>query len=148
MQIIYNYMASKKMADKLEWEDMYSVDVEQIDNQHKRLFEIINELAELLNINASKTDLNAIIDKLMEYKKFHFATEEKYFKDFDYEKTDEHISSHRSFDNKIKEIKVRCGDDFYLLGYELIDFLEDWLIGHLMTADQEYKACFKAHGLK
>jgi hemerythrin len=32
--------------------------------------------------------------------------------------------------------------------FDLIDFLEDWLINHLLDMDQKYKKCFHDHGLK
>ena len=71
-------MATKK----LEWEEKYSVGVVEIDNQHKRMFEIINELFEAINNKIIEEKLDKIIAKVVDYKDFHFTTEEKYFKEF------------------------------------------------------------------
>ena len=133
---------------KLEWNDKYSVGVELIDDQHKIMFATINELIDAIDTTPTKEKLVAIIEQLVNYKKFHFATEEKYFAEFNYEKSDDHIAKHRMFNEKLAEVQSKCGDDVILLAFELVDFLEDWLVDHLMTADQEYKACFQAHGLK
>lgn len=133
---------------KLEWEEKYSVGVKLIDDQHKMMFGIINDLFEAINTAPTKEKLHGIIDQLVQYKRFHFATEERYFHEFNYEKTEDHIAKHNTFNERLNEIKTKYEDDSLPLAFELVDFLEDWLLNHLQTADQEYKECFKAHGLK
>ncbi len=133
---------------KLEWEEKYSVGVKLIDDQHKMMFATINELLDAVNTSPTKEKLHGIIDQLIKYKKFHFATEERYFEEFNYENTKDHINRHNIFNLKLVEIQKKWGDNNLSLAFDLVDFLEDWLIDHLMTADQEYKECFKAHGLK
>lgn len=137
-------MTTKK---RLEWEDKYSVGVQLIDEQHKKMFSTINELIEVIESTPNKEKIAGIIDQLVQYKKFHFATEERYFKEFNYEKTEEHIKKHLLFNENLAKVQEKNGDDVISLAFDLVDFLEDWLIDHLMTADQEYKECFKAHGL-
>lgn len=132
---------------KLEWEDKYSVGVKMIDDQHKIMFATINELIDVLKL-PTKEKLEGIINQLVQYKKFHFATEERYFKEFNYAKTEEHIAKHQSFTDALNSLKEKAGDDTVTLAFELVDFLEDWLINHLMTADQDYTECFHSHGLK
>ena len=139
---------------KIEWEDRLSVGIKLIDDQHKNLFATINELIDIINViskaekSATEKKLDGIINQLMAYKRFHFATEERYFKEFNYEKADDHIFKHQSFDKKIDDIRKKNESDVFSFAFELVDFMEDWLIGHLMTTDQEYKECFKVHGLK
>ena len=135
-------------SKKLQWEEKYSVGVKLIDDQHKMMFTTINELIEALGSIPTKEKISGIINQLVEYKRFHFATEERYFKEFGYEKTEEHIVKHQQFNTKLTEIQSKYGDDISGLAFELIDFLEDWLLNHLLTADQEYKECFLSHGLK
>jgi hemerythrin-like metal-binding protein len=133
---------------KLEWEDAYSVGVLEIDQQHKQMFAIINELIDAIGTDVKKERLVEIINSLVEYKKNHFATEEKYFKEFNFEGAAEHISAHKKFEEDLLKIQEECKDDVVMLAFELIDFIEDWLISHLMTMDQKYKKCFNEHGLK
>lgn len=133
---------------KLEWEEKYSVGIELIDNQHKRMFSVINELLDLLEHKISEEQLMAITDSLLQYKKFHFATEEKYFKEFNYDGAEEHIEKHKEFGEKLDAIKVKHSGQSVEFAFELVDFLEDWLINHLLVIDQKYKKCFQEHGLK
>lgn len=133
---------------KLEWEECYSVGVKEIDDQHKKLFEIINNLVEMVGRNSSKEEVMRLITNLAEYKKNHFETEEKYFKEFNYEGADEHIAEHKKLGETLGQVLKENGDDYMKLSFVLVDFLEDWLITHLMGFDQKYKECFAQHGLK
>jgi hemerythrin len=132
----------------LEWDEKYSVGVSEIDEQHKKMFAVINNLIETASGKFEKEQLTAIINSLLEYKKFHFETEEKYFKQFNFEGAEEHITEHHKFAEKLASIQEEYGNDLIMLTFELIDFIEDWLIGHLMVMDQKYIACFKKNGLK
>jgi hemerythrin-like metal-binding protein len=134
--------------NKLEWEDKYSVGVAEIDGQHKKMFDTINQLINVVSVNPTKEALVPIIEALVEYKEFHFATEEKYFKEFNYEGAKAHIGVHREFGEKLRNLREKYKDDAMSLTYGLVDFLEDWLLEHLMTKDQEYVECFRSHGLK
>jgi hemerythrin-like metal-binding protein len=135
-------------TQKIVWDEKYSVGVEEIDNQHKRMFEVINELLEAINTNTTEDHLGNIIDGLIKYKVFHFATEEKYFKQFNYEGAEEHILKHKEFNDNLMVLKDKYPIYSVEFAFELVDFLEDWLIDHLMIVDQKYKKCFAEHGLK
>ncbi|MEI8096695.1 MAG: bacteriohemerythrin [Candidatus Moraniibacteriota bacterium] len=137
-----------KTDKNLEWKEEYSVGVQLIDEQHKMIFATINELVDMINTTPTKEKLAFVIGQLVAYKKFHFATEEKYFVEFHYEGTEEHIAKHKMFNDTLEKVQEECGDDMLTLAFRLVDFLEDWLIDHLMTVDQEYKVCFAEHGLK
>ena len=133
---------------KLEWEERYSVGVEEIDNQHKHMFETINKLLDLISTNTPEENLGSVIDGLIKYKIFHFQTEEKYFKEFNYEGAEEHIQKHREFNDKLLALKAKYSNYTIEFAFELIDFLEDWLINHLLVVDHKYIKCFHEHGLK
>ncbi len=136
------------MNKKLEWEDKYSVGVQLIDNQHKSMFDTINLLIDMLSDPSNKGKLDEVIKRLVEYKRFHFATEEKYFDEFNYVDAEEHRAKHREFNDKLEEMVKKNEGDSMSLAYELVDFLEDWLLDHLMVVDQKYVSCFHEHGLK
>ena len=134
---------------KLEWEEKYSVGVKELDDQHKQLFAVINELLDAIDSNKTKERIDIIINGLVEYKTFHFDTEEKYFKKFNYKEAEDHIAKHKEFNAKFEALRKKYPNGYTVeFSFELADFLEDWLINHLMTLDQEYKECFASHGLK
>ncbi len=122
--------------------------VVEIDHQHQRMFTVINELLDAINTNTTEESLANIIESLVKYKVFHFATEEKYFKEFNYEETDQHTAKHKEFNDKLVFMKEKYPAYTIDFAFDLVDFLEDWLIEHLMVVDQRYRTCFAEHGLK
>jgi hemerythrin-like metal-binding protein len=133
------------------WDEKFSVGVGEIDEQHKKLVEILNELVALIQEYpaGSDSDIESTIEKINEYKTFHFATEEKYFEQFNFKGAAEHIQKHRDFDQKITELvaafqKDKSKDQLF----ELVDYMENWFIDHLLNTDRKYMECFKENGLK
>ncbi len=134
------------MANKLLWSEEYSVNVKELDAQHQQIFSIINELIEQISKEPNEEKIKQIIARILDYKKYHFTTEEKYFSEFGFEGAIEHEEKHRLFNAKIDEI-TKSGKDTVGITFDLIDFLEDWLVEHIMTVDRKYIKCFNEHGL-
>jgi hemerythrin len=133
----------------LIWNDSYTVGVKEIDDQHKKLFGIINSRFDLMKNAENEETLKAVLKELSDYAVYHFVTEEKYFQQFQYENTQEHIRLHEAYKDKVQLYTVRLDTENKLtVAYELMDFLVNWWLHHVTGADQEYKACFASHGLK
>jgi hemerythrin len=131
----------------LSWEENYSVHVKQIDEQHKGLLKIMNNLIREISGIPDKERVSQFIAQIVKYKSEHFNTEEGYFKQFQYEGTEEHILAHREFGIKLKSIQDKFSDDAIGFAFALVDFLEDWLVDHMLNMDQKYIKCFTEHGL-
>jgi hemerythrin-like metal-binding protein len=131
----------------IQWEDKYSFAIPAIDSQHKTMFEIINRLFDRMHNLEDKDVLNDVLKELKDYADMHFATEEKYFREFGYEKGEEHTALHEAYKVRLNEFLNRHDIDKQSLSYEILDFLEDWWLGHIAKADREYIDCFKNHGL-
>lgn len=139
-------MAAQTLA--LEWDEKYSVGVTVLDHQHQQMFRMINDLVNIIQGVPEKERIARLLDAIVEYKRVHFATEEGYFREFNFEGAAEHIAEHRKFDEALNGLREKHAGDTFGLAFELIDFLEDWLVQHLLHTDQQYKECFSAHGLK
>lgn len=128
----------------IDWDQTYSVGVEIIDNQHKRLFELINDF------HSAKTNLDQAIQDLLSYVDFHFKTEERYFDKFGYEKTVEHRQQHKFYEERIGALYARCLKekiDEGKISAEIEGFVKDWISQHIHISDKEYSKCFHEHGL-
>lgn len=136
------------MLNGIEWKEEYSVGVEEIDDQHKDLIGLILDLFNAINEKKTKEQLGEILKDLIEFADTHFSTEEKYFEEFDYENKEEHAKEHRDFAAKVIGLNEKYENNEIEISFELIDFLEDWLLDHLIEQDQKYKECFAKHGLK
>jgi hemerythrin len=63
----------------IEWEDIYSVGIEEFDNDHKKLIELINRLHQAMLDKKAKEVLGEIINELVDYTIYHFNKEEAMF---------------------------------------------------------------------
>lgn len=133
---------------KIEWSDKYSVGVEMFDDQHKVFFGIINDLYASIIERKEREVLGDIFDQLLKYMDFHFETEERYFDEFHYEHATEHREAHQRLTERLLELRARWETGTLDNPYEVLDFLEDWLVEHIMGMDRQYHDCFLAHGLK
>lgn len=131
----------------LEWKSEYSVGVEMIDEQHKMFISIMNDLYVAITEKKEKNILDDVFKQLVAYTQFHFQTEERYFDEFDYEGATEHKAAHKRLCDQIVVLQNK-GDALMENPFELMDFLEDWLIEHIIGMDKLYGPCFNQHGLK
>ena len=131
----------------IAWTPDLSLDIEEIDGQHKKFIEIMAELDPAVNAGLGQEVVGAILVKLVGYANFHFGTEEKYFVQFNYEESEEHREMHQQFFMKVNELRQRHvgGEDVAL---ETMNFMFNWLVGHIRTVDRKYVDCFHKHGLK
>lgn len=134
----------------INWTPQYSVGVKVIDDQHKEFINTFNELYDALLKGEAEDKLSVTLKKLSDYAEFHFATEEKYFKDFDYVGAEEHILQHDDFRAQLAEFKKHFfhESDLKKLAEDLVELLDNWLVKHVVEMDQKYVSCFKEHNLE
>jgi len=134
---------------KIKWEPMYSVNVEEIDSQHKMLLDFMNDLyAKLETTSFDANEFSTFFLDLKKHALLHFSTEEKYFEKFNYDKAQEHMEQHRAVVNRIEELNSEYDktNSSYVI-FETLQFLDDWILVHIMEHDKKYVKCFNEHGL-
>jgi hemerythrin len=130
------------------WKDTYSVSVIEIDNQHRALIQMLNELYDSFMKKEHEKRLGEILSRLSNYAVIHFETEENYFSLFGYAKRTAHIQEHNDFTDKIKAFRKEFDKNSSALTYKLVNFLREWLMNHILVSDKEYVVCFKENGLR
>jgi hemerythrin-like metal-binding protein len=113
---------------------------ELIDNQHKLLINMINELSIALTYVQPNSVLLSLVDRLQAYADSHFKAEEALFTTFEYSGRTEHIADHASFIDSIKYIRRQCELIDSPMSARIRDFLLNWLVNHIKTKDLEYKS--------
>lgn len=130
-----------------EWKDEYSVHITELDDQHKKLFTLINELENCVNTGNFKDTVNHALDELMEYVNIHFETEEYYLKKSNYSNLEKHQQIHNDIkedlNKKINHIINRDIMSLDVIG--LYNFLVKWLETHILNEDQKYVDALKEH---
>ena len=132
----------------IEWTADFSVGVEEIDNQHKQLVKMINELHKAMINGEGSKRIEKIISGLAEYTIYHFGTEEKYFDKFGYPETDSHKQTHVDFVKKVSIFKSEFENKEVMLTIDVLDFLSTWLREHILGDDMDYSDFFISKGLK
>lgn len=130
-----------------EWNDSYSVEIKSIDDDHKELFRIINNLFDAISHGKSIDILSELLLHLLDYTKKHFKREEMFFSTTNYSETLEHKIQHEYFIERIEDLKKRFDDGDVHVSIELIKFLSDWLISHILISDKRYMTHLKSYGL-
>ncbi len=130
----------KEEKDTCAFTEKYFTGVELIDEEHKKLFEIIAEAKELIEaqlLHDKYDKIVNILDQLRDYTKEHFRDEEEYMERMQYSRLDAQKRAHEAFVEKLTEINLEEVDDNqqeYLEG--LIDYLLGWLINHILKSDK------------
>ncbi len=139
----------KKMSSEFfKWDDSFSTNIPAIDVQHKVIVKVLNKLHDVIVAESQKEKMADIIDELVQYTIYHFGEEEKLFAEYNFNLEKSHIVEHKEFVNKIKDIskRFRKGEEF--VAFDLINFLKDWLIDHILISDQKYAEFFKQKNIK
>lgn len=130
------------------WSDEYSVDIQEIDEQHKVLVGLINELYGALCHKDNYDEVRHVLDELMNYTRVHFAVEECLLRLFEYPKYDAHKDIHDSIINKLDQLYAQFKGGDNKVGMELLLFLKDWLMDHINREDKRYSVHLQKQGVK
>ncbi len=133
----------------ITWDQNYSVGVAEIDEQHKKIITIINQLYQLFSEKKMDADINPTFEELVSYADIHFSTEERYFELCNYEKRGSHIEMHNKYREEVQELKNKYENEkSEAIFFEVTNFLREWWVWHITKADQDYVDCFHKYGLK
>ena len=134
--------------DFMTWTSEMSVGVIVLDNDHKKLIGIINQLHYGITASHKKKILGAVLDQLVDYARFHFAREEEFFLQTGYLSATTHRIEHASFISRIANVQARFKSaPVAMLDQELMNFLRNWLLTHIQGSDKKYGPSLNAHGI-
>ncbi len=132
----------------ITWSDALSVQVREIDDQHKRLVQLINSLHDAMKAGQGKEALEKTLQELANYAVYHFRTEENYMQQFSYAGYASHKLKHDAFVKKVTAFQADYVAGKLGLSIELMNFLRDWVTTHIRETDRNYTGTFLRHGLK
>jgi hemerythrin len=131
----------------INWSDSLSVNVKEIDLQHRKLIDMINELNEAMKIGKGRESLGKILNGLISYTATHFKQEERYFDKYGYPDTLNHKKEHFAFVKKVTDFKDGFEKNNLAVTMEVMNFLSDWLKNHIKGTDKKYSKFFNEKGL-
>ncbi len=128
----------------IQWKDTYNIGIEEVDQQHKKLVEILNELYEAHQHVHARFIIDDILIRLADYTVYHFESEEKWFDKINYSGAEIHKLEHREFVKTIDQFKLHAEGGNLLLTLKTLDYLKDWTITHILGTDKEFGEVFKS----
>jgi hemerythrin len=124
---------------KIIWDASFSINNVEIDNQHKKWIEIINELHDALMENKVMGNLlKNPLDAMIEYGQFHFSSEEDYMKKIEYPDLTIHQHNHAVFMRKLKKYVYEKHTGKTVLNRTIMKELMNWLENHILKEDKLY----------
>ena len=133
--IFHDKIVNKRFV---QWNDSYSVGVEEIDNDHKKLLGLINKLQTAAHYSSDEAMIDSILNDLVDYTKYHFSKEEDMLKQSDYPHFNEHKLQHEEMIKKVSEFIEEYRIDDSRTIDDVTQYLKSWLINHINGSDQDY----------
>lgn len=127
----------------LEWNESYSVENEELDNQHQHLFDMINALFQAIGSEDAPVIIPAVIEDLGSYAVEHFRTEERYMTKCEFPGLEAQKQQHGEFCSKVSKWSRSYKDDPDKFTAEAVDYLYDWLTNHILSQDKSYAPYLK-----
>lgn len=132
----------------IDWNNDLSVGIEEIDEQHKVLLNLINRLYQGIVQQTDVAVLQEIFNELVQYTVVHFAVEESLMRIFDYPTYDDHKHYHEELTKQVVDFHIKFKANRTPISMELLTFLRKWLTNHIMVEDKKYTTFFLERGLK
>jgi hemerythrin len=132
----------------MTWNEKLSVGVQLLDDDHKKLVGMVNQLYDAIQTGHGKDSLGKILDGLVDYTKVHFAHEERFFEQTKYADAAAHRKQHSDLTNQVLDVqkKYKAGVNG-TLSLEVMNFLKNWLITHIQGSDQKYGPYLNSKGI-
>jgi hemerythrin len=131
----------------LQWHEEYRVDVLRLDTQHRRLFEQANAILDAIESGKDMHEVLSLVDALAEYARYHFGEEEALMVRHGYPDAEPHRVRHAKLMELLADMRAHLDDIGSTDEVEMLPFLKEWLVTHILTEDRRYSTFLNAKGV-
>lgn len=124
----------------IAWDGSLDIGIDAIDEHHRYLFDLINDLFEAVSKKCGSPEVAKLIKAAMMYAKVHFRTEEKMMQHYGYEDVHRHEQQHHAFEAKAYEFYEGMHVNPLVTQFNALTYLRDWLIHHICIEDIKLKS--------
>ncbi len=122
------------------WNEGFLTEIDDVDQQHHHLVDVINRLGHLLASNDAPSPgvLNQVFHELTEYTHYHFNEEEALMQaaHLDERHQAPHIQAHRQFIIEVSQLHAAITPDNRETSEQMMKFLVSWLAYHILGTDK------------
>ena len=130
-----------------QWEPKYSVNVAIVDEQHKKIIELLNRLSDAIDTEKMKEVLGPIAEEIVAYSNYHFITEEFFMTTHHYPDYKSHKKEHDEFRAQALRLQESVKEKGSAVGPEVVKLLTDWLGHHIMFVDKRFGPFLNSKGV-
>ncbi len=133
-------------AELFQWTDEFSIGIDEMDEQHKELVDLLNQLHTAIREHHGSVTSRQILDKLADYTRTHFAVEESLMRVSKYPNLIAHKEMHADLISQVRALQQKLDTGESAITFELLHFLKVWLMRHINETDKHFGAYFNAIG--
>lgn len=119
----------------LEWKDHYSVGVASMDDEHREMIDLINDVYEKLGSTPDAEAIESCLEEIFNTISLHFALEERIMRDSGYSEYEDHKDDHEDLLDDIRDLMDSYAADPTDGAWQLKLRLSDWFGKHFATFD-------------
>jgi hemerythrin len=127
----------------IEWNSTFSVEIQKIDEQHKKFFSLLNVLYDAILQGKGEEIVGPVLKELQQYVIFHFKSEESWMKLYHYPDMNKHKLEHEEAIQKVNKFALEYERGQKTVDIELLKFLSAWLQNHILQTDRNYIPYFR-----
>jgi len=131
----------------VNWNESYTVKVGRCDDDHKKLFSLINSLHDAMLKGKGSVAVRQVLKELADYTQYHFSAEEAMMEKTKYPALQSHRLQHREFSSQVKQFQRDLEEGKTGQTITVAVFLNNWLTNHIKQTDQQYSAHLNANGI-
>lgn len=129
------------------WREEYSVNVQEIDEQHQKMLELVNNLHSAVEACIDKNQLKDMLLELVDFTRKHFSSEEKLMKKYDYPELVKHHKEHRILLHHMNDLVLSVSSGKYPTFYSDYDVSTDWALVHIAEHDKDLGSFLNSQGV-
>lgn len=132
--------------ERMELSGKYLMDIPQVDEQHQRLVELLNDLNEVIEEKRDEDEVSRIVDEFIAYTHYHFNDEETLMKEKEYPNLESHSAIHRGFVNQVEKTIIQYSGTKFLR-FKFFQIGMDLLMNHIEKEDYKFSQFLKNESL-
>jgi len=130
------------------WDQTYSVGVKRMDEQHQKLFNLINTLHEAMRQGKGQLVVEDTVRQLAAYTVTHFRAEEELLRKTNYPGLFDHATEHQKYVARVRQFAEDLKSGNISSCISVLAFLKDWLAEHIRRTDRSYSAYLNLQGVQ
>ena len=131
----------------MKWQSTFETGILEFDNHHTHLVYLLNLTYNIVMLNAERDEVRAVLAELIKYVDYHFSTEERWMEEHNYPNLLHHKHEHKKLTDRVIEFNNDFENGKEDLTIELVNFLMEWLMDHILTTDSKCGEYAKTYNL-